>query len=204
MISFSQNPILGVQTVSSFREAHQLRKLPTSIDGFPGGKNNFSMGWVAARGHPIRGSGLTSSYGTVLRARRPVWSGRSLTRCGLASLTPTRFRLQLGRLGAAEIPLPGGPLTATQQPIEKFFGKPNCGCPDGLFPPGSPSLEGGARSQLMGFPEGGGRFGPASCGFENNLYMCWVAARGPTATTVRGSALTSSYGARRPGWSCQL
>jgi hypothetical protein len=65
--SFSQNPILGVPTASSLREAHQLRWVvspPTSIDGFPGGKRpldpknsgfekNFSKGWVPARGPPI-------------------------------------------------------------------------------------------------------------------------------------------------------
>jgi hypothetical protein len=56
----------------------------------------------------------------------------------------------------------GGPLTGTQT-CEKLFSKPDSGGPDGLFPPGNPSIAVGGRSpppQLMGFPEGRGRLDP--------------------------------------------
>ena len=42
----------------------------------------------------------------------------------------------------------GGPLAGTQ-PIEKFFSKPDFWGPDGLLPPGKPSIEvGGAAPDL--------------------------------------------------------
>ena len=34
----------------------------------------------------------------------------------------------------------GGPLAGTQ-PFEKFFSKPGFGCPNGLLPPGNPSIQ---------------------------------------------------------------
>ncbi len=66
MRSFSQYSILGVQTASSLRQIHQLRRglrPPPQLMGFPEGgdrldphkfgfESNFSMGWVPARGPP--------------------------------------------------------------------------------------------------------------------------------------------------------
>ncbi len=68
-LSSSQNPVLGVQAVSSIRGLHEFRwgASPTLIHGLPGGRGPLRlqrsvsekyllMGWVAARGPPKDGS----------------------------------------------------------------------------------------------------------------------------------------------------
>ncbi len=48
---------------------------------------------------------------------------------------------------------------AGTQPFEQFVSKPDSGGPNGLFPPGSPSIEVGGEAPT-GFPEGRGRLDP--------------------------------------------
>ncbi len=73
------------------------------------------------------------------------------------------------------------PLAGTQ-PFEEFSSKPDFGGPNGLFPPGNPSIEVGGFAPLpqsMGFTEGRGRLDPTKSGFEQHFSKDWVLARGP-------------------------
>ncbi len=92
----------------------------------------------------------------------------------------------------------GGHLAATQ-PIEKLFSRFYFGGPNGLFPPGNPSIEVGGEApppQFMGFPEGRGRLDPPRSGLENNFSMGWVAAR--------GTPRLDCYGTLSPGCTWEL
>ncbi len=102
---------------------------------------------------------------------RGVVSSASFGQLGLDSGT----RLHKG--GGAN----GGAPWQGPNPLRGFSQNLILGGPNGLFPPGSPSIEVGAKppTSIDGFRGGKRPFGPPKSGFETNFSKGWVPARGP-------------------------
>ncbi len=75
----------------------------------------------------------------------------------------------------------GGPL-AVAQSIEKFLSKPEFGGPNGLFPPGNPSIRWGPSppTSIDGFPGGKKPLGLPESAFEKNFSMGLGSCQGPS------------------------